>query len=88
MKVERKEIIESPSFKPFNIEITIESKEEAQALYAIFNYSPNADLFRYRYSLCDDIKCAIGSDYYVGGYREVISNGITYKDFYIPKKVK
>jgi len=33
-----------PLFKPFTISITIESREEAKALYAIFNHKTNSRL--------------------------------------------
>ena len=42
MKVKREEVKES--FVPFNLVISIESEEEARAMYAIFNHANNTRL--------------------------------------------
>ncbi len=67
-------------FQSFEIVITVTSEEEAQALYAIFNYVPNTDLFPHDGSDC--IKQAIGEAYSVSGVDDVIANGVTYRQFY------
>jgi hypothetical protein len=69
-----------PEFQPFNLNITVETKEEAQALFAIFNYTPNTDLLgNSHYSA---VKDAIGPFSTSG----VIARGVTYEQFYRPKK--
>jgi len=65
------------SFNPFNLIITVESKEEARALYAIFNSCRNSCLLHN----ADEIKQTIGDKYYVGE-EEVIANGVTYENYY------
>lgn len=72
----------SPKFKPVEITLTIESQEEAQALYAIFNYTPNCDLLPE--DAPDKIRAALG-DYAVRG-TSPIANGITYAEFYRNKE--
>lgn len=66
-----------PRFDKFELQITVESAEEARALYAIFNHTNNVDL------LPEDsakrIRRAIGDDYYS---IDMIANGITHGQFY------
>lgn len=72
-------------FQPIVLEIVIESEEEARALYAIFNYSPNTELL-YPNASSDIIEC-IGHGYSTSHNNgEVISRGITYDQFYRSKK--
>jgi len=75
MKVEK-----NKSFTPFDITITVESKEEAQALYAIFNYTPNCNLLSDDISI--QIRHTIGNEYSVTRSHDIIANGIDYEDFY------
>lgn len=86
MKVQRIEIEQEEQFVPFAIQINVESKEEAQALYAIFNHSRNSDLLNNAAS----IKDAIGEKYRVfdenGG--KIIAKGISYDEFYCGGKCK
>ena len=76
MKVSRNKV--EPSFTPFTLNITVESEEEARALYAVFNHSHNRALFE------DDIQDGmiekIGLKYRVSD--GVIANGVTYNEFY------
>jgi len=70
-------------FRPFDITLTVESEEEARALYAVFNYSPNVDLLSF--GACEPVRKAIGEKYsYLGadGADNVIARGITYGTFY------
>ena len=70
--------VQVEKFEPFGIMITVESAEEARALYAIFNHTRNAML------LSDEmptrIKSAIGAQYYSRG--GLLANGITDSEFY------
>lgn len=70
-------------FDPFNLIISVESKEEAQALYAIFNHTRNTALLDGRVGPdAEQIRKAIGSNYYI---REgLIANGIKSSEFYKP----
>lgn len=78
MKVSSTKI--EPKFKPFSFKLTVESKEEAQALYAIFNHIKTTELLK-----SAQIRSAIGSEHYVYG-GAVIANGISYNDFYLRQK--
>jgi len=79
MKVKREDVKES--FVPFDLVITIESEEEARAMYAIFNKTANDDLLGGSYG--DYIKDLLGDKYYVDGLDEIIANDITYGQFYL-----
>jgi len=68
---------EEKEFTPFTLNITIETEEEARALFAIFNLRKNGRLLRGQDGL---ILEAIGKEYHVR--RDVIANGITYEEFY------
>jgi len=81
MKV--KQISTEHKMKPIELHLTIETREEAQALYAIFNYVPNGDLLGDKAS--DEIKDLIGGKYEVLS-NDVIANGITYNEFYNRKE--
>ena len=74
---------ETPGFKEFDVTFTIENEEEARALYAIFNYFPNV------YLLGDGeaaaIRSAIGEGFSKLPSGSVISNGVTYREFYRSK---
>lgn len=86
MKVQRIEIEQEEQFVPFAIQINVESKEEAQALYAIFNHSRNSGILNNAAA----IKDAIGEKYWVfdktGG--KTIAKGISYDEFYYGEKCK
>lgn len=75
MKVNKQE-----QFVPFDLVLSIESKEEAQALYAIFNKQENASLLGN--DKADMVDCAIGSKYYIASSHKVIANGITHGEYY------
>ena len=81
MKVEKQPTPEK-SFEPFVLKIEIESKEEAQALYAIFNHSRNAKLFP---DQAQNIRYIIGKDYSIDRSSDIISNNVLYSEFYMPK---
>lgn len=63
-----------------SITFTFESDEEKRAMYAMFNFSHLTRL------ICSwpimTIKRVIGDEHYVWRNTDIISNGITYKDFY------
>lgn len=83
MKVKR--ISNEPLFTPFSFTITVETRHDAQALYAIFNLWDNKRLIGAVAS--DAVKSVISSDYYVSGDDKVIANGVTYKEYYQLRKV-
>jgi hypothetical protein len=65
-------------FSPFDVTITVETKEEAQALYAVFNHTDNSRLFQGGLeSLRSQFK-EYGSPY----GESIIANGVTYNKFY------
>lgn len=64
-------------FNRFELRITVESEEEARALYAIFNHTNNVELLPE--GSAERIRRAIGKDYYSIG---LIANGITHEQFY------
>lgn len=80
MKVNRIELEQEPMFEPFAIKVNVESKEEAQALYAIFNYAKNSSLIGN--IAADKIQDAISREYYVGNSESIIANGISYQQYY------
>ena len=77
MKVKKTKI---DTFAPFSITLDIETKEEAQALYAIFNNCKNTQLFEY--GIDEAIKKAIGDKFYIDNGNGIISNRITYNQYY------
>ena len=81
MKVHKEELPIPESFSPFKLTCTVESREEAQALYAIFNYSPNLDLLPHS---GQGIRDTIGDQYKVN-YSDIIANNISYSRFYRSK---
>ena len=78
MKAERFEIVKDEVFVPFGIMINVETKEEAQALYAVFNHVKVSALF----DDSDEVLNAITDKYYVCKEEQVIANGVTYEKFY------
>jgi hypothetical protein len=84
MKVEQK--ANKEEFAPIQILLTLESAEEARAIYAIFNHGPNSTLLGRNNA--GDIKDVVGLGSYVGGGSgnedPVIANGVTYEKFYNP----
>ena len=66
-----------PEFVPFDLILRVETREEAQALFAIFNYGPNRDLLP---RLNRDTIKHLLNDYYVTA--GVIANKITYGVYY------
>ena len=77
MKVKKVETKEK--FTLFDLVFTITSKEEARAMYAIFNHGHNTRLLKDSGEMVKDI---IGRKYYVEYDNEEIANGVTYKEFY------
>ncbi|KKL86071.1 hypothetical protein LCGC14_1948430 [marine sediment metagenome] len=71
-------------WKPFDVVLTVESEEEAKALYAIFNYSPNVNLLPEDAS--DEIRKAIGGKYSTLGTSQLIARGVCYREFYLGKR--
>lgn len=80
MKVNKQFPNQEEQFVPFDLVLSIESKEEAQALYAIFNNRNNSELFGDYNS--DMITGILGYKYYVAGPNKAIANGITHKQYY------
>jgi len=80
MKVKREDV--KGSFVPFNLVISIESEEEARAMYAIFSHTGNTRLLklidsgRIREEIGDIYSCSKNDKL------SIISNGISYKQFY------
>ena len=70
-------------FTPFNVILTVESEEEARALYAIFNYSSNLDLFPG--NAAGDVRHTIGRKFSDTVNGE-IANGVTHGQFYSSKR--
>ena len=68
----------SNKFNPYTVKLTIETREEAQALYAIFNKIDAAMLL----PKVRDIRQAIGKEYYVEDSDAIIANGVKYSEFY------
>ena len=71
----------SPSFTPFDLIFSVESREEAQALYAIFNYVPNLELLPIQQKLVVGEMLAE----YANCHNNYIANNVTYYDFYRSK---
>ncbi len=82
----RKELKEYAGFVPFEIVLTVGSTEEARALYAIFNYSPNLALLPEEKG--DSIREVIGVQFATSHPEEEIARRITYLDFYRPKVMR
>lgn len=66
MKINRKEI--TSEFKPFSLEIAIETEDEARALYALFNSNKIIDKISDKYNICflnefAQARLAIGFEY-------------------------
>ena len=80
MKIQRNNIKRNDNFGPFNLVLTIESKEEAQALYAIFSYVPNIALM---VNATADIRALLEKYRITNG---VIANNITVGPFYKSKQ--
>lgn len=74
----------SKGFIPFDITLSVESEEEARALYAIFNYVPNLDLFPE--GVGASIRDKIGGEFEALPCSGEIAGGITYSTFYNSKK--
>jgi hypothetical protein len=77
MKVSSKTVEEN--FKPIELNIVIESPEEARAFYAIFNHMDNSELLGR--STASQIR-DVFSEFSVALGNEVIANGVTYHEFY------
>ena len=82
MKVEKQKLETPKQFEPFNLVISVETEEEARALYAIFNYGPNREVLRSGFA--SEMIDAIGE--YSVKYDETIAQGVAYKHFYRAKE--
>ena len=71
-------------WKPFDVVLTVESEEEARALYAIFNYVPNIDMLPD--GTGEIVRKAIGERYGELGPDQLIARSVTYGKFYHGKK--
>ena len=81
MKVEKQKLESPKQFEPFNLILSVETEEEARALYAIFNFSRNSDLLGY--VTAEKIRNKIGRSYHVGG--GIIANKVGYESYYHSK---
>lgn len=64
-------------FTPFSLIITVESAEEARALWAIFNHTRNTRLLPSK--TAPQLRQAIGPEHEAYGE---IANGVAYGEFY------
>lgn len=68
-------------FTPFTLSITVESEEEARALYAIFNHTRNVRLLSANADM--RIRNAIGHEHYITCKTgDIIANGVRLGEFY------
>jgi hypothetical protein len=69
-------------FNPFDLTLKVRSREEAQALYAMFNYVKSNCVLDNDTVMA--IKNAIGEEFYIGcsNSHTVIGNGVTYGEYY------
>ena len=76
MKVEVKQ--QAPAFTPMQVVIDVETEEDAQAIYAMFNYFP----FTKALGLGSGgmVRADIGEQYYVATGE--IARGVTTREFY------
>ncbi len=72
-------------WKPFDVVLTVESEEEAKALYAIFNYCPNEDILPE--GRAKQVRDAIGGRYGDLGGGQLIARGVHYEEFYRSKRL-
>ena len=82
MKVHRD--IQGLGFRSFDVTLTIESEEEAKALYAIFNYCPNEDILPE--GGAKQVRDAIGGRYGDLDGGQLIARGVHYEEFYRSKR--
>ena len=75
MKVERK----NAGFRPFKLEIDVETESEARALYAIFSHTNNIELLGVK--AADEFTTGIG-DRFDSAVGEVIANGVTSREYF------
>ncbi len=71
-------------WKSFDVVLTVESEEEAKALYAIFNYYPNTKLLDDKFG--ESIRRVIGFKYADLGPSSLIAKGVCYGVFYRSKR--
>jgi len=71
-------------FQEFDITFTVENEEEARALYALFNYSPNVDMLGG--DIGERTRRLIGGHFSILGTDNIIANGVTYSNFYSHKE--
>lgn len=69
-------------FSPFTLNLLVESQEEGQALYAMFNCTNTCCLLKDE--VLDEIREALDAqgNFYVSYPDEVIARGITYQEYY------
>ena len=82
MKVTKQAVSVPRSFCPFDLTISVETQEEAQALHAIFNHTANHELLPL---IARNLVKNILSDYYVT--KGFIANGITHDEYYRGQKL-
>lgn len=82
MKVVKQFAPTKKEFKPFDLILSVQTQEEAQALYAMFNCAPADKVLPMATS--ERIREAIGEEFHVSGRKSIIGNGVTYEEYYIP----
>lgn len=71
---------DTATFKPFDITLTVQTKEEAQALYAMFNCESANKVLHKNYVM--SVKYTIGEEFYISNPDAIIGNGVTYSEYY------
>lgn len=79
MKVSRG--LANPLFIPFTLNITVESEDEARALFAMFTLPHNTKLFE-NFESCEIVRNVIGNQHATRIGSEVIANNVTDAKYY------
>ena len=69
-----------PAFVPVKVVIDIESKEDARAVYAMFNYSPFAKAIGRH--IAEQARGQLGHEYHTSVTDPVIARGVRRADFF------
>lgn len=69
-------------FQPFKLELTVSTLDQARALYAIFNHTGNSGLLSDTHMITGALLKQVGDRVYVSDRNQIISNGVTYSEFY------
>lgn len=80
MQVEKNYVEDVAVFKPFELKLTVQTREEAQALYAMFNNVSSSRVLPG--TVTDVVLRNIGKEFYIDRDDAIIGNGVTYKSYY------